>query len=174
VIELYAIAQAPGPRVADPLRAVPAGELLAVCGPAEDEVTPDALWRREALLEGLMEAGDVLPVRYGTRLGDEAEAARAVAERSDELLATLERVRGAVELSVRVVGDGAEAVHEVLRPLARDARRLPSSGEFRAAYLVDRDGVDPFVAEVAGLQRTTTDLQLLCTGPWPPYSFAGP
>jgi len=34
--------------------------------------------------------------------------------------------------------------------------------------------VQEFVDTVAVLQRTTTNLQVLCTGPWPPYSFATP
>ena len=102
MIELVAItddAAAPEP----PLRAVRSGGLAVVYAPAEDDAaSPDSLWRREALLEDLMEERDVLPVRYGTRVADEAAAARAVAARAPELLAGLERVRGAVELSVRV------------------------------------------------------------------------
>ena len=42
----------------------------------------------------------------------------------------------------------------------------------RAAYLVDRDGSAGFAAAVATHQRAHPHLRLLCTGPWPPYSFA--
>ena len=106
MIELYAIAEHPGPPLPAlaPLRAVPAGGLAAICAPAEErELTADALWRHEEVVEALMEDRDLLPVRFGTRLDDDAAAARSVAERRVELECALERVRGAVELSVRAV-----------------------------------------------------------------------
>ena len=40
------------------------------------------------------------------------------------------------------------------------------------AYLVDRARVDEFVALVAQLSDGMDDVELVCTGPWPPYSFA--
>jgi hypothetical protein len=42
---------------------------------------------------------------------------------------------------------------------------------FRAAYLVERDAVESFAAAVARLQKANIGLSILCTGPWPPYSF---
>ena len=41
-----------------------------------------------------------------------------------------------------------------------------------AAYLVPRDGVDDFRGHVVELERAHPDLALVCSGPWPPYSFA--
>lgn len=208
MIELYAITDHPGPPLPDlaPLELVPVDGLAAVCAPATDaDVSPDALWRHEELVEALMADRDLLPVRYGTRLEDEGAVARAVLERRDELAAALDRVRGAVELSVRVVAaevapagpqpadarSGAEylrlraradasreraarALHEPLAELARtgtEARPRPPE-LFRAAYLVERSGVEAFAAEVAALQEANPGLSILCTGPWPPYSFA--
>ena len=49
----------------------------------------------------------------------------------------------------------------------------PGPELLRAAYLVDRADVDGFVAVVRELQREHDSLSVLCTGPWPPYSFAG-
>jgi hypothetical protein len=206
VIELYAITDAPPPPLRDmpELSAVPAGRLAAVCAPANDEqVSPDTLWRREAVVESLMESADLLPLRYGTRFDDTAAAAAAVERRQDELAAALDRVRGAVELSVRVLAPAerdegraaatgteylrgkaraasardavAQAVHEPLAGLARDSVRRESGrpGEqLTGAYLVDRDAVEAFAARVADLQASLPELRLLCTGPWPPYSFA--
>jgi hypothetical protein len=106
VIELVAITDHPGPPLPGrlPLHAVPADGLAAVCAPAEREgAAVDALWRREEMIEALMADRDLLPVRYGTRVEDDAAAARAVNERRDDLAAALERVRGAVELSLRVI-----------------------------------------------------------------------
>lgn len=40
------------------------------------------------------------------------------------------------------------------------------------AYLVDRARVDEFVALVEQLDSGLDDVELVCTGPWPPYSFA--
>jgi hypothetical protein len=207
VIELYAITDNPGPPLPDvaPLTLVPIDGLAAVCTPAgEAELSPETLWRHEYVVETLMADRDLLPVRYGTRLEDEAAVARAVEERRDELVAALDRVRGAVELSVRVVATGgprgavaadagsgaeylrmrarAEASHErtartVHEPLAALARSTvegrPRPPElFRAAYLVDRDAVERFAAEVARLQDENAGLGILCTGPWPAYSFS--
>ena len=41
----------------------------------------------------------------------------------------------------------------------------------RAAYLVERGQVDAFVTAVRRLQEDRADLALVCTGPWPPFSF---
>jgi hypothetical protein len=68
----------------------------------------------------------------------------------------------------------ARALHGPLAALARssvDGRPRPPE-LFRAAFLVDRGGVERFAAEVARLQDENPALSLLCTGPWPPYSFA--
>ena len=205
MIELYAITDHPGPRLPEvaPLTAVPTDGLAAVCAPAgSGAVTADDLWRHEDVVEALMRDRDLLPVRYGTRVRDEAAAARAVAERHRELRAALDRVRGAVELSLRVVGpaeppppqhaDGNEymrakarrgarreravaTIHEPLSLLARQSRKRPAGSEselLRGAYLVDRAAVDSFTCLVERLESAAPDLRLLCTGPWPPYSFA--
>ena len=69
-------------------------------------VTPAALWRHEEVVEALMEDRDLLPVRYGTLVDDDAAAIRAVDARSDELAAALDFECGArSSLSVRAVGD---------------------------------------------------------------------
>jgi hypothetical protein len=63
-----------------------------------------------------------------------------------------------------------------LDPLARASRylTLPRPGTLvTAAYLVDRDGVDEFAGRVGALQGQLDPMDLTCTGPWPPYSFAG-
>jgi hypothetical protein len=197
VIELYAITDDPTPP-SPPLRAVRCDGLTALCAPAEPleaEPTPDELWRHEEVVEALMEERDLLPVRFGTLIRDEDAAARAVTARREELAASLERVRGAVELSVRahprrpdeapVAASGvdymqaksrrleaARLLHEPLAFLSRDAVVHAGPELLRAAYLVDREAVDGFVALVRRLGRSHPGLDLVCTGPWPPYSFA--
>jgi Gas vesicle synthesis protein GvpL/GvpF len=116
VITLYAITDHPTPPVPPlgAMRVIASGDLAAVCGPVQEgEVTADSLWRHERLVEALMNDRDVLPVRYGTCLPDEAAAVRTLHDNHAEYLAALEAVRGAVELAVRVfgaaVGDDAPA-----------------------------------------------------------------
>jgi gas vesicle protein GvpL/GvpF len=207
VIELYAITDDPGPPMPAlvPLRTVASHGLAAVCAPVgEREFSPDQLWHYEQVVEALMEDRDLLPLRFGTRLPDEHAVARALEERHQDLALALEGVRGAVELSVRVLGaqrkpPGGEAVstgagylrakkqsaaarEKVVRrlnePLARLARataqKAPGAEHelMRAAYLVDRSVIESFVQSVADLQDANPELRLLCTGPWPAYSFA--
>jgi Gas vesicle synthesis protein GvpL/GvpF len=206
VIELYAITDHPGPPLPPGLRAVEDDGLALVCAESDEPREPsvDLLWQHEDVVEALMEGRDVLPVRYGTRLDGDAAAVRILRERRGQLASALERVRGAVELSVRVLGDQQEqpargehesgtdymrakagiaaaenaaidAIHQPLVSLAREGVRRPPSapGELlRAAYLVDRDRVTDFTRLVAELEARHPDLRLLCTGPWPPYSFS--
>ena len=159
MIELFAITRADAPPPPDRLRAISAGAgLAAVVAPVEDkEVNAEALWRHEELVEALMADRDVLPVRFGTRFHDEEEAAQAVAAQRATLTTALERVQGAVELSVH----GPPEIQAQLREFARDTVERPG----RVAYLVDRGAADDFRARVAQLEAT-------CTGPWPPYSFS--
>ena len=197
MIELYAITDDPAPPD-PPLQAIPCDGLTALCAPAEPrEATPEELWRHEAVVEGLMAGRDLLPVRFGTLIADEDAATRALSERRDELLASLDRVRGAVELAVRVQRRGdeepgpssgasgrdyleakvrrseaASALHDRLAAAAREGKVQAGPELLRGAYLVDRTEVDAFVSLVARLQREHDELDLLCTGPWPPYSFA--
>ncbi len=42
-----------------------------------------------------------------------------------------------------------------------------------AAFLVPRDHFEPFRAIVGAIADAHSELALLCTGPWPPYSFVG-
>jgi hypothetical protein len=177
MIELVAITRADAPPPPSQLRALAAGGLTALVGPATDEeATAESLWRREELVEELMADRDLLPVRYGTRFADDEDAAQAVAARRATLAAALEHVRGAIELSVRAIGADARATHAALSELARDAvEREPKPPEvLRAAYLVDRDAVGAFASRVAHLQAAQDDAQILCTGPWAPYSFSEP
>ena len=211
MIELYAIIDHPGPPLPlpgiAPLRSVAQDRLAFVYAPArEAKVSPEFLWHHERVMEALMEGRDLLPVRYGTRLADEGAARRALADRQDELANALDRVRDAVELSMRVLGEreGAmpavevrngmdyvrakvrataaqnsvvQRVHKPLSQLSRSTmQRSPrANGELlRTAYLVDRTAVQEFVDRVVELQDTGPELRLLCTGPWPPYSFSEP
>jgi Gas vesicle synthesis protein GvpL/GvpF len=197
MIELLAITDAGAPPP-PPLHAVRRNGLSIVWTEAHAVVEPtaDDLWRHGALLERIMEDGDMLPVRYGTVVRDEEAAARVLDERRDELAAGLERVRGAVELALRVRSPdpaleeeaatgrdyldaragplrAAGEVSEALGAVARESVVQPSGDLLRVAYLVARGDVDAFVACVRRLQEEHPELALVCTGPWPPFSFTG-
>jgi hypothetical protein len=197
LISLVAITDASAPPPSAPLRAVVAGSLCVVCEPADDEpVTVDRLVDREGLLEALMAERDLLPVRFGATVANESAAAQLLTERHDELEAALLRVRGAVELAVRArlaaprdhvahasgreylrakvgTSEAARRLHARLEAIARSAVVRSGPDVLRAAYLVDRAVVPDFVTEVQQAQALDSELSLLCTGPWPPFSFAG-
>lgn len=67
-------------------------------------------------------------------------------------------------------------LHEPLAALAAGARRhTPRSADevLRGAYLVDHAVVPRFRGEVERLRHAHPGLAILCTGPWPAYSFVG-
>jgi hypothetical protein len=92
--------------------------------------TEDNLWRHEAVVEALMADCTVLPVRFGTVLADEAAVQSALAAHYADFAANLKRVRGRVELGLRVLWDDTQ------RPKTNDTQR-PSPGSGRA-YLLAR------------------------------------
>jgi Gas vesicle synthesis protein GvpL/GvpF len=155
VIELYAITDHPGPALpeATPLQLVARGSLAGVCGAADGDaaVTPEGLWRHERIVEELMRDRDVLPVRYGTRFPDEVAAGRVLEERREQLGAALERVRGAVELAVRVIAQPhASGPRNEDAPGAGDAN---DAGEANDAGNADDAGVGAGTAYLRARQR---------------------
>jgi hypothetical protein len=66
-------------------------------------------------------------------------------------------------------------VDRALRGMARQTRlHEDGGGSFAASYLVDRDDVGQFAARVQQLASAIDgEASLVCTGPWPPYSFVG-
>jgi hypothetical protein len=65
--------------------------------------TPESVRIHERVVEAAMTGGTVLPLRFGTQLEGEGELEAALDERRDELLRGLDRVRGCVELGLRVL-----------------------------------------------------------------------
>ncbi len=100
--------------------------------------------------------------------GEEPERAREDrGSGSDYLLGLLDQRQRARSL--------AERIDPPLARLARASRyqllltdHLPLSG----AYLVDIERLDAFRVEVAELDEQISQAEIMCTGPWPPYSFA--
>jgi hypothetical protein len=70
----------------------------------------------------------------------------------------------------------AAALHATLAELAVAAVRRPERGGselLRGAYLIERPALPGFTAAVETLQREHPEASLVCTGPWPAYSFVG-
>lgn len=78
----------------------------------------------------------------------------------------------------RHIEEMMRTVDPPLAELARDSARFGSTladrgAQVRLAYLVERAALHAFRARVETLAEDHADLQLTCTGPWPPYSFVG-
>jgi hypothetical protein len=158
--------------------AVRCGRLAAIVGEGPDVLQPDerSLRHHEAVVEAAMRHGPVLPMRFGSVVDDVEALLRS---REDEFSAALERVRGCVELGVRVSEpDGVPApetgteylmrraavarVEEELGGMARASARRRRG----FAFLVEREREEEFRNRAAELPTV-----LVVTGPWPPYSF---
>jgi hypothetical protein len=199
VIHLYAIAE-PGPPVA--LEELRHGDLCGIFARHGDrEPTIEALERHERVVEDLMAVRTLLPARFGSVLDGEDDLRALLDRRAHEFAAALGRVRGRVEIGVRArprsVPDvpatpasgrayverklarlrAARAVQDDMHdPLAARAHAAVArvlaepEPQFTGAYLVDRDTVDAFRARV---EEVADGREVVCTGPWPPYSFVG-
>jgi hypothetical protein len=207
---LYAVAEAGVARhaalVADgaggpdqpPLRAVCHRRLGAVVGACESEPvgTASELWAYEAVVEGLMRAGAILPARFGTVASGEAEIRGMLAARATELKRGLKRVRGAVEFAVRGpslfparldIRAGTTSIDDrpgtayLQRRLATEqqARRLADTVKTDGGGLVRETLSHPsrplaVLVEASGAEAFAARMDargLVLTGPWPPYSF---
>jgi hypothetical protein len=152
--------------------------------------------------ELMSRSGAVLPAQFGREFGDEDELAAAVRTRSRELERGLSRVRGCEEFGLRALGapdtedapaasSGAEymrarlaeskrrqrLIDELHEPLARLSRATVLAGDesrslMEAVYLVPGENIPQFREAVLRLESEWPDLTIVCSGPWPPYSFA--
>jgi Gas vesicle synthesis protein GvpL/GvpF len=202
MIWLYAVCEHPErplPRVRGlggvPLEGVAQGALLAAVtrhAQLPDTRASNALWTHEHAVETVQADRATLPMRFGTRLADAGEVRAALAEREALLVAALERVRGRVELAVRAMEpparahDGrsyllrrqkAAALHTALAARAVAARRGVERAPdelLRGSYLVEQAALPSFSGAVERLQRAHPETALVCTGPWPAYSFVEP
>jgi hypothetical protein len=177
------------------------GAIVSRHGDGIPEPTEEALVRHDAVCSALMAEGAVAPLRFGAVFSDHSRLRSEIAARRDELRAILERIEGHVEIGVRVLraqssNEGAEAtgsqyLHRRLdeRRAALDAaaavdERLGAMAAARrarahetpelvlsASYLVPRADVERFIGAVEAVAGARPDLSVVCTGPWPPYSF---
>jgi Gas vesicle synthesis protein GvpL/GvpF len=175
-VYVYAIVEGSGTEV-DGVQTLARDGIAAVFKPVDEPppATAEEMLAHERVVEDLMRERALLPARFGTTLPDEAALAALLERDAATFRQLLGRVRGCVELSVRVHGD-VDAAAELVRPLAdlaRDNVITRGDGALAAAYLVPSDGVRAFAEEARRLQDARPELDLSLTGPWPPYSFVG-
>jgi hypothetical protein len=167
-------------------------------------VTPPEPDRAEVVAHGLVVealnelAESVLPVRFGEAFADDETFAAAVRRRLPDLRGRLERLRGCVEVGVRVSVEpklekpaaldesglaymrarlSAVSEHDAVVGTLRsrlERLSLAAAGPVESgAYLVRRTDVATVQDDVERFASAHPDLTVLCTGPWAPYSFSG-
>ena len=150
-----------------------------------------------AVVEALRDRADaVLPVRFGEVLSDEASLAQLLRDRLPSIRRSFDQVRGCVEIGVHVHDllepvaarpasgtdymrlraaeelrrrESIDALHGAVSGLARDARL--ERDRFAGTYLVAADRLDDVHAAVNRFANEHTELAVVCTGPWAPFSF---
>jgi hypothetical protein len=128
--------------------------------------------REEALLVALARVTN--RVELGVRAFFPSSSEDAVSSSGEEPpgagRAYLERRRGTEEQKRAA----ATVIHSALAPLAADNRRhglATPQGVMTGAYLVDVSAVSAFRRRVGALEAELPQIRIICTGPWPPYSF---
>ena len=146
---------------------------------AAGEVTQDAVLEHAQVVEELMSRSRaVLPAQFGRPFGGEMDLTAAIRPKADELSRGLDRVRGCVEFGLRIAGESPSAAsgteymrarlgqQRAVEPLERLSRAVSAN-----AYLVPVQKIGEFQEAVGRLQAEHPELTIVCTGPWPPYSF---
>jgi hypothetical protein len=142
-----------------PLRRIKSGRLAAVISehPLAPEPDEDLLWAHEQVVEDLMSSATILPLRFGSSVERPDDLIAMLTERREEFVDALERVRDAVELSVRV----ELAVSSPQGPERASPR--PRSG---TAYLLERAEQERRGSEAVDLvHRPLVRLARRCTSP---------
>lgn len=159
VLHVYAITDSPaGPTGVGlggaPLQRIESGQLAGVV--SEHAVAPEldeeVLWDHERVVEELMSLATILPLRFGSRVERAETLIETMAERREEFLDALERVRGAVEISVRA---------ELPAPRAEGPPRRPRSGTAYLRQRAERERRERDAAEL--VHRPLATLARRCT-----------
>lgn len=93
--------------------AVPFGPLAAAVSAlsaSNIQATPQSVWRHQLVLERLMRDHAALPLRFGTMRRDKDALRESLLDSVDGFVSDLARVRGKVELALRIVEDGGSGV----------------------------------------------------------------
>jgi len=142
-------------------------------------VTARTLAQHHEVVAAAMDAEALLPFRFDTAV-PAGELAAWFAAHAARIRATLAELRGAVEMSVKLLrlhcGHGAEGSCPECAGLERWRFRASANGDNVAgsiAFLLPRDEVEAFLARIAPVASRAAGIAVVPTGPWPAYSFAG-
>jgi Gas vesicle synthesis protein GvpL/GvpF len=162
-------------------------------------VGPRALAIHRDIVTSTMGAPALLPLPFGTLIADD-QVERWLEARWETVEATLERVRGRVEMSVKLLRldghanpterrrhpDRTLGAAEAMRLRALGDRLIeqaeiedwcyrPSGSDVNAAaavaFLMGRADVDGFLTRIAPIAAHARGVAVVPTGPWPAYSF---
>jgi hypothetical protein len=139
------------------------GPRFADVGEVEAAVNGQA----ESLRAALRRVGGCVELGLRVLEAEQQSAIAAPRTGSDYLRGRLEERRASLQRAFEL--------HEPLSRLARasSTRESQTRGEvLEASYLLGADEVERFREELARLERAESDLAFICTGPWPPYTFA--
>jgi hypothetical protein len=160
--------------------------------------TPKTVAAHHDVVASAMDADAMVPFRFGTAVPS-AEVDAWLARHSALLRATLARLRGRVEMSVKLLRlELAEVpARGAAEPDPRRAAQLEALGErlvaragvehwrYRVqgsgsnvaasvAFLVPRAEVADFLTRIAPIASRASGVAVVPTGPWPAYSFVPP
>ena len=177
------------------------GVALVVGGHGDkNDATLSAIERHEAVVEALMADHAVLPARFGSLVPGRVQALDLLSGRHREITTCLRQVAGCVEIGLHLawrgpgsgIADGKRSgeterpflhasfdaqigrVQTQLARYARQSRRIAvgaHEGIADLAFLVAADWLPTLLAKARALRRECRDAVMVCTGPWPPYSF---
>jgi len=148
-------------------------------GALDDETRLEGLVRaHNDLLVTALEAGVVVPFRFGTAFADRETLDAWLERHRPQLSVELERLRGKAEWSVETVAPELPSGDRYLEqrlatatlPDVRARLELVADERSGDAYLVERERQQEFAAALSELEAAGHELRV--TGPWPPYSFA--
>lgn len=167
------------------------GDVVAITG-ALDSVppaNPRTLALHHDVVASTLDAPAAVPFRYGVALA-RGELGGWLAERQDAVDEALKRVRGCVEMSVKLLrldcavgqltGPGERELRDLAQHLVDRAgmerwryRPSGSGGNVVAsvAFLVPRADLHDFLARIAPIASRAVGVAVVPTGPWPCYSF---
>src|SRR5438046_5513397 len=100
--------------------------------------TRENVWRHEVAIETLMRDRTVLPARFGTTFGELSQLETSLSHQADALAANLDRVRGCVELGLRVLWTPPTPTDG--QPVNGDAPPAGSGRAYMAARLAEERG----------------------------------
>jgi hypothetical protein len=149
--------------------------VAAVFSETERGATPptaENVWRHEQVVERLMGDQAVLPARFGTVLADTGALDEVLAHNLDRLTEALNRVRGCVELGVRVLAppkQATAATHDVATGRSYlqsrlEADRARRHDEAQAAGVASRLHEQLRAGARDGTMRVLPSPQFLMTG----------